>query len=69
MRDGRGLAANHVMAELLPNYTDPLNPEEKGIAAFAPVIVRREGAGNEPFVPWIVIVPQEVNQEVSTSRK
>lgn len=46
-------------AKILRDYSDPLDPTHKGIAAFAPVILRRDGLGAELETPWIVIVPQE----------
>jgi eukaryotic-like serine/threonine-protein kinase len=56
-----GNRSAQVMARMIPDYVDPLDANLKGIAAFAPVVVRRDGPGSEPIVPWIVIVPQEID--------
>jgi hypothetical protein len=47
-------------AKILSDYTDPLDPSHKGIAAFAPIVIRRDGLGADIETPWIVIVPQEI---------
>lgn len=46
-------------SKILPDYVDPVEPDRKGIAAFAPVVIRRDGPGADAETPWIVIVPQE----------
>jgi hypothetical protein len=58
--DGAAAGVADRSARLLTKYTDPLDPSHKGIAAFAPVVIRRDGVGADAETPWIVIVPQEI---------
>lgn len=57
---GAGSSSTSDHVRLLTDYADPLDPSHKGIAAFAPIVIRRDGEGAEQETLWLVIVPQEI---------